>query len=131
MPATNFLLKPFAGRFGSENFSWTLTFRTIHFCCPTFLSRLLRKSPQSGKPELPREEQMKATTYHPYRFDPISRARSTVRQILLFWLFGSIAIFCFDPSWPPLTIVPAVLFGFIPGLVLWFLFRIVRFAFPR
>ena len=73
---------------------------------------------------------MRATA-RPYRFDLVGRSRSMLRQVLLFWLIGSIAIFCFDPSWPPATLVPAVLFGLIPGLILWVLFRIFRFAFPR
>jgi hypothetical protein len=132
MPTPDSLLESFANRFRLENFGWALAPGAIHFRlsspCQASKSSLAKKLAQRYTRVVP-EREMRAVA-RPYRFDVVGRTRSVVRELLLFWLIGTTAIFCFDPSWPPLTLVPAVLFGAIPGFLLWFLFRILRFAFP-
>jgi hypothetical protein len=59
--------------------------------------------------------------------------RRVLRQIFLAWALASAGMFLLvgERNWVPGSIPLCLFYGFIPGLVLWLLYRLVRFAIGR
>lgn len=67
----------------------------------------------------------------PYEHPLKSGARRAVRQFFLFWVLGAFLIASFMGLFADAhsgILIPALMFGFIPGSIVWLLYRLIRFA---
>jgi hypothetical protein len=83
---------------------------------------------------------MRSIAYRSQRFEIVGRARSAVRQFLLLWLIAAVGFLWFFVSGSRATEIRGLedlilafalsaLLTLLPTLLLWLLYRVVRFAF--